>query len=70
MSALQAIAAAEAGNEEDDECEHHYDCSDDQLDLHVLPPHLAAQLSPSFVESVSLQMQQSKLSGRMHGNAG
>jgi hypothetical protein len=46
----------EASNKEDDKGQYSDDCSDDQLDLHVLPPHFAAQLPPCLVEFVSLHV--------------
>lgn len=53
-SALEAVSAAEAGHEEDDERQDKHDGRNDQLHLHVLPPHLAAQLPPCLVKPIRL----------------
>ena len=61
-SVLEAIPATEAGHEENDEGEDNHHGRYDELHLHVLPPHLAAQQTPCLVEPVSLFKQESNVS--------
>lgn len=58
---LDAVATREAHNQEDDKNQNQNDKHHQDLHLHVLPPHLAAQLPPSFVKFVSLFAIQNKL---------
>ena len=58
---LDAVATREAHNQEDDKYQNQNDKHHQDLHLHVLPPHLAAQLPPSFVKFVSLFAIQNKL---------
>lgn len=51
-----ALAAGEADGAEDDDGDKDEDEHHDQLHLHVLPPHAAAQLPPRLVEFVRLRV--------------
>lgn len=53
-SVLEAIPATEARHEEDNERQDKHDGRNDQLHLHVLPPHLATQLPPCLVKAIRL----------------
>lgn len=53
---LQAVAAREADNDKDDDCQQDDCTKQDELHAAVLPPHLAAQLAALLLELLSLHI--------------
>lgn len=51
---LDAVTSRKADNQEDHKDQNQDHKYDEDLHLHILPPHFAAQLSPCFVKLVRL----------------